>query len=258
MQELVLGPLGMQSSTYEQPLPPERAAEAATAYPWHYVPVPGKWHVYPEMAAAGLWTTATDLARLGSALLQTLRGDGPSVISAETLNQMLTSQVDEHMGIGFFHQAAGDYKRFGHGGWDEGFIAEAAFFTNGKGAVVMVNSNQGVDLVPELMRALAKEYDWPGVLPEDKPVVPVASEILERYVGTYRVRDGFTISITRGEDSLSLQATGQPPFPLLAISEKEFFTTLLNTVVTFETSDDKARCLNLQQSGETTRAERQD
>lgn len=258
MHELVLGPLGMQHSTYEQPLPPEREVAAATAYPWRYTPVEGKWHVYPEMAAAGLWTTASDLARLGVALQRTLHGDGPGVLSAETLNQMLTPQIGEHMGIGFFLHGTGDRKGFGHGGWDEGFIADATFFTNGQGAVVMVNSNQGHELVPEIMRSLAREYDWPDYIPEQKPAITVTAKILETYVGAYSVREGFTCSITRGDDGLVLTATGQPPIPLQARSEKEFFTPLLNTVVTFETSSEgQSTSLTLKQSGENITATKQ-
>jgi len=57
MRELLLDPIGMSDGTYEQPLPAARAGQAATAHPWKGRPLPGRWHVYPEMAAAGLWTT---------------------------------------------------------------------------------------------------------------------------------------------------------------------------------------------------------
>src|SRR5437868_7976514 len=64
MRELVLDPLGMSNSTYEQPLPPEREKQAARAHSGSGLRMDAPWHVYPEMAAAGLWTTPTDLARL--------------------------------------------------------------------------------------------------------------------------------------------------------------------------------------------------
>jgi CubicO group peptidase (beta-lactamase class C family) len=63
MRETVLEPFGMSESTYEQPLPEARWEQAATAYESDGEEVEGKWHIYPEMAAAGLWTTPTDLAR---------------------------------------------------------------------------------------------------------------------------------------------------------------------------------------------------
>ena len=61
MRELVLQPAGMTRSTYDQPLPAARAAEAARAHRRDGTVIPGGWHTYPEMAAAGLWTTPTDL-----------------------------------------------------------------------------------------------------------------------------------------------------------------------------------------------------
>src|SRR5215212_5602959 len=65
MQALVLDPLGLKHSTFEQRLSPARAAVAATAHPFKGRPVPGRWHVYTELAAGGMWTTASDLARIG-------------------------------------------------------------------------------------------------------------------------------------------------------------------------------------------------
>jgi len=59
----VLGPFGMASSTYQNPLPADFHQLAATGHHPGQRPVAGGWHVYPEMAAAGLWTTASDLAR---------------------------------------------------------------------------------------------------------------------------------------------------------------------------------------------------
>ncbi len=62
MTETVLEPLGMTNSTYGQPLTSEFASRAATGYYTNGEPVQGRWHIYPEMATAGLWTTASDLA----------------------------------------------------------------------------------------------------------------------------------------------------------------------------------------------------
>src|SRR5262249_41749020 len=63
LRQAVFDKIGMTDSTYEQPIPADRAAQAATGTEAGGDPVAGRWHVYPEMAAAGLWTTATDLAR---------------------------------------------------------------------------------------------------------------------------------------------------------------------------------------------------
>jgi CubicO group peptidase (beta-lactamase class C family) len=94
MRELIFDPLALRSSTFAQPLPPDLAARAATAHPWNGVPLPARWHVYPEMAAAGLWTTAGDLARIGCEFLRSLKGESsPLGLSAESAAEMLKPQL---------------------------------------------------------------------------------------------------------------------------------------------------------------------
>jgi CubicO group peptidase (beta-lactamase class C family) len=94
MRETVLEPFGMSASTYEQPLPESRWADAATGYRSNGNPVEEKWHVYPEMAAAGLWTTPSDLARYAIQLQQAYAGRSSSVLSTQTARQMLTPDTN--------------------------------------------------------------------------------------------------------------------------------------------------------------------
>jgi CubicO group peptidase (beta-lactamase class C family) len=65
MQKTVLHPFGMSDSSYEQPLPKSKLVKIALPYRRNGTPVRGGPHVYPELAAAGLWTTPSDLARYG-------------------------------------------------------------------------------------------------------------------------------------------------------------------------------------------------
>jgi CubicO group peptidase (beta-lactamase class C family) len=94
MQRLVIKPSGMGRSTYENPLPEKRWAETATGHEKTDTPVPGRWHVYPEMAAAGLWTTPADLARWAIALSDAYTGKSRRMLSTETARQMVSHQVD--------------------------------------------------------------------------------------------------------------------------------------------------------------------
>jgi CubicO group peptidase (beta-lactamase class C family) len=81
LQKTVLDPIGMTSSSFEQPLPNDFAARTAAGYYADGSPVRGRWHVYPEIAAAGLWTTPTDLAKWAIEIQETLAGRGHGVIS---------------------------------------------------------------------------------------------------------------------------------------------------------------------------------
>jgi CubicO group peptidase (beta-lactamase class C family) len=160
MRETVLDKIGMSDSTYEQPLPPARVAMAATATHGDGMPVPGKWHIYPEMAAAGLWTTAGDLAKFGIEIALSKQGKANHVLSQATTREMLKPQI-EQVGLGFF---LGEYKNpeeFGHNGADEGFQAVLIMFADsGKGVAIMGNSDNGIDVANALAQSVAKEYGW--------------------------------------------------------------------------------------------------
>ena len=130
MWDAVLEPAGMTRSTYEQPLPEARAHEAATGYRADGTPVEESWHTYPEMAAAGLWTTPSDLARYVLAVQATVAEDPNALLSPTLASEMLTAGLNGH-GLG--PVVEGDGTRFGHGGANEGFRASfTAFITEGR------------------------------------------------------------------------------------------------------------------------------
>ncbi len=165
LKNLVLDKIGMRHSTYQQPLPADWAANAASGYRDKGDPVPGKWHVYPEMAAAGLWTTASDLARFAIEIQKSREGRANHVLSRDMTNQMLTRQIDG-AGLGLMLSGSGNAQRFGHNGADEGFQAlMVSTLDSGKGAVVMANSDNGIRLAQEILLSIAAEYGWP----DDKP-----------------------------------------------------------------------------------------
>jgi CubicO group peptidase (beta-lactamase class C family) len=101
MQEAVLDPLGMTNSTYEQPLREALATRTANGYYSKGKAVQGKWHIYPEMAAAGLWTTPSDLAQFAIIIQKAFHGESNRVLSQSMTRQMLTNQK-EGGGLGVF------------------------------------------------------------------------------------------------------------------------------------------------------------
>lgn len=167
MREAVLDPLAMEHSTYEQPLPQALAPLAATGHRaglrriLRGEKVEGGWHVYPEQAAAGLWTTPTDLARFAIAIQQAHAGAPGGILSRATAEEMLTPQVGG-WGLGLDLGGRGESAQFRHGGANEGFrCALVAFREPGRGAVIMTNSDNGDALAAELIRSIAAEYGWP-------------------------------------------------------------------------------------------------
>src|SRR5258706_1119629 len=157
LQEIVFGPLRMSHSSYVQPLPSSRSGAAAVAHNSRGEPIKGKWHTYPEKAAAGLWTTPSDLARFAVELRKCRTGKSSRVLSTALAQQMLTPQMEE-TGLGIFMGGSGQTWRFMHGGANEGFRAVlVAYAETGWGAVIMANSDSGDALYEEILRSIARE-----------------------------------------------------------------------------------------------------
>ena len=162
MQEAVLGPLGMKESTFEQPLPAEKAKLTATGHYRDRSPVKGRWHIYPEMAAAGLWTTPSDLARFAIGVQEAARGQvRQDAVAADGAADAHGAEGPRRAG-GRSWKGAGSALRFGHGGRDEGFDARLiAYAETGQGAAIMINANDNSRMISRILEAIAREYHWP-------------------------------------------------------------------------------------------------
>jgi CubicO group peptidase (beta-lactamase class C family) len=208
MKRLVLDPAGMTSSTYEQPLPESRAAEAARGHRADGAMVPGRWHTYPEMAPAGLWTTPTDLAKWALAIAAARAGADTTLLPRAIVDQMLTVQKGS-FGIGPSVEGSGRAFRFGHGGANEGYRANLTYYPEaGVGIAVMTNSDVGDDLYAELQYAIAAEYDWPDFAPKRIRAVVRDSASLAQFVGVYTLsfnRQTFPLTVTLDGGTLNFQ-----------------------------------------------------
>ncbi|RMG49542.1 MAG: serine hydrolase [Acidobacteria bacterium] len=224
MRSTVLDRLGMTHSTYQQPLPAEWARQAASGHRSDGAPVKGRWHTYPEMAAAGLWTTAADLARFAIEIQRAWRGESHKVLSRRMIRQMLTPQKDR-VGLGLFLRGEGQRLRFYHGGSNAGFRCFlTAYVATGQGAVVMTNSDNGQPLAMEIIRSIAREYGWPDYRPAEKVIAKVDPAIYQAYVGDYELGPGLIITIRRQDGRLFGQASWFAKTELFPESETSYFS----------------------------------
>ncbi|GHN01680.1 hypothetical protein WSM22_31690 [Cytophagales bacterium WSM2-2] len=185
LKEKVLTPLAMNNSTYNQPLNPDQLKMAATGYLPNGQMTKGKRHTYPEMAAAGLWTTAEDLAKFAINIQKTLKGESTTVLSKAMTEKMLTPFVADFIGLGIFLDKKKDDIYFGHGGWDEGFSSQmTAHKDKGYGVVVLTNSNHP-EFIEEVIRSVALAYQWSNFIPSFKKM-KMDTTVFSRVRGRYR------------------------------------------------------------------------
>jgi CubicO group peptidase (beta-lactamase class C family) len=255
LMENVLRPVGMTNSTYEQPLPDSLAAQAATAHMMNGKPIKGNWHAYPEMAAAGLWTTPSDLARFAIEIMLSQKGKSSKVLSQQMTQKMLTKQKDNY-GLGLQLTGSGADFYFGHGGSNEGY--KCFFFAlpeKGQGAAVMTNGENGSALISEVRRALSLEYGWDEFGPEEIELVELVPEIYERYAGKYRRSRSTFFEVTFENGHLFI-------YPLTFYFQRdiksEIFPTSRTEFISLEDEAGEITELVLKQRGRELRAKRLD
>jgi tetratricopeptide (TPR) repeat protein len=220
MRQMVLDKLGMANATFEQPLSAKYAAKASWGYSgatWYT----GTPYVYPQQAAAGLYTTAGDLAKFLIDLQLSYHGKG-QLLSQTMLKEMMKPQAvvsegefKEEIAVGPFLLQRKDNKGdkgiyFMFDGVNAGFTAfSIGNLSEGYGVVVLLNSGDDFNaLGKEITRAVAKTYQWHNFLPTPVKVVPSDDQTLNAYVGRYRQDKDVVISIRREGPYLVEQFNG--------------------------------------------------
>jgi len=159
MQELVLQPLHMTHSTFQQPIPEKLRSLEAMPYDEHGNAIEGGPHTYPEMAVAGLWTTSSDLALFGLSIQDALADKPGAIVSPSTAQEML-QPVRGGYALGFVIDGNGSNRYFWHPGVNAGFVAAFFAYEKGDGLALMTNGQNTKALGLEVIRALAKQYGW--------------------------------------------------------------------------------------------------
>ncbi len=227
MRDTVLSKAGMRDSTYQNPLPSKLSGIAATGYRRDGTPIPGRYHTYPEMAAAGLWTTASDLARFGIEIQKSREGRSNKILKQTTVEEMLTEQKKPY-GLGF--ALAPNW--FSHGGADEGFQASFGCSHDGKGIVIMTNSDSGGRLAQEIELGFAAAYGL-SEKPVERTMTPLPVTALEKLTGDYKSEPLGKITVRAESDHLVISNERIGSLQFFPMTGETFFSLLGTPDVTF-------------------------
>ena len=242
MDRLVLQPIGMTQSTFAQPLPEALATgNVAEAFTGDAEQVEGGWHIYPEQAAAGLWTTPSDYARFMLALMGAASGDATLGLSPEIAKEM-TTVVAENYGLGMgLQRPQGDERRWMHSGSNKGYRCTAMGFPDRDDViVVMTNHPRGFPLLGEINRAGNRTYDWPRAPIREIERFLMSQTELNRFAGAYK-REGQTDILfdvrVDGSDLFAQVRSYDYAFKLIPLSASEFIDPGDLETATFESVD---------------------
>jgi CubicO group peptidase (beta-lactamase class C family) len=189
MSKNILLPIGMKNSTYQQPISKKFQNNISAAYDKNGKLIKGLWNNYPEQAAAGLWTTPSDLAMYCIEIQDIAQGKKDGILTKETVKRMLSKHKND-WGLGPSLQNEKDSLIFGHGGKNAGFTNDMkAFAYQGNGVIVMTNADNGGDLIGEILRAVSNYYNWGISNQKVVEATNISSDILIKYVGKYKLEN---------------------------------------------------------------------
>jgi CubicO group peptidase (beta-lactamase class C family) len=151
MQQNILTPLGMNQSSFSWN--PRIQKNVAIPYGWWGNALPN--YLFAEKAAAGLYTTAPDLAKFVAANMNGPAGETPGrgVLTSETVAlSMRPNPVNHAYGFGLsISQLSKEVSLIHHSGSNIGWKSRIMFIpSQGNGIVIITNSDRGWDLIKDL------------------------------------------------------------------------------------------------------------
>ncbi|UPG90618.1 beta-lactamase family protein [Luteibacter aegosomaticola] len=242
IQRVVLKPAGMDDSSFAQPLPPGIAH--ASGHTANGDVIPGGANTYPELAAAGLWTTAEDLARWLIAVRQGDRGE-KAFFSKAAAALMLEPGLN-HYGLGVFVSGDGLTRHFMHEGGNAGFKSKyVMYLDSGDGVVMLTDSDNGRWLNVEFTKAVADAFGWEGFAPRVVAKGELNKAAMEARVGRYAIDD----EDYEGDRQITLAREGDAWFLVLPDTAR---TALVPTGANTFVAPDLGYAVSLDPSGGLT------
>ena len=197
MKELVLDPLGMKNSFYSNcELNDRKCANATAGHKNNGSQVLGKRNLYPEMAAAGLWTTAADLAKFSIEVQKSLKGESNKILTKEFMENMTTPVLNGEYNIGLCNDMIGTEQLVGHNGGNEGYTCSMLFHKEkGFGVIFMSNCDKGYEMKMPFFRSVASTYCIDNILHPDYEIVDLTAGEVEFFSGNYKMEFDKSIKI---------------------------------------------------------------
>ncbi len=239
MDELVLQPLEMNSSSFNQSLTATQLTKVATGYLLDGSIVEGGRHIYPSMASYGLWTTAEDYAKFIVNIQQTINGNRTKGLSKELTELMGTpygvgnSDWSFTLGLGFQLLNRNNDIYLRHHGWNRGFYAEiVAHRDKGYGVVVMSNSTFPV-FNAEVIRSVTIAYDWDHYTPAHKKM-KIEPSLADRITGRYQTTNRVVSVFQKDNQLFSKSIFNVEAQELVRVSDSTYVTRNSSRLIQFK------------------------
>ena len=216
------------------------------------------WDI-PTLAGAGaLRSDANDLLKFLAAQLDYTPSPLSTPMHAMLSARRPTGAPGLDIALGWHVLASPDGGEIAwHNGGTGGYRSFIAFDPKARTGVVVLSNMSTQAGVDDIGRHVLNPSFPLLAPPVTRTAVALGEDVLERYVGTYELAPNFTITVTRENGRLFLQATGQARVELFPSSEREFFLKAVDAQITFDVdAQGRVTQLTLHQNGANQVAKR--
>lgn len=153
MDTFIFKPLDMTSSTFSTSLSTSHMNNLACGHEQYGDLIPGKYSIYPYLAACGIWTTPSDLTKLLLDIMNAIKGQSKIGLTTKLIKELFGSQGwKEWTGLGVFLDGTDENLEFSSLGWGVGFQCMlVAYPYLEKGIVIMTNTDTGIHQMKGIM-----------------------------------------------------------------------------------------------------------
>lgn len=234
MAKNIFPSIEMNHSTYQQPITKEWQKNISAAYDRNGQLINGLWNNYPEQAAAGLWTTPSDLAKYCIEIQDIAQGKRNGILSEKTIEKMLTKHKN-NWGLGPSLQNEDEALIFGHGGKNAGFTNDMkAYVYQGNAIIIMTNADNGGELISEIKNAISQYYNWSISQPKTIKIIELQDTILKQYIGKYELKEqGLILEVKFKENKIYLTNTPIGNLNLSPMTSTKFIDIESGTIINF-------------------------
>ncbi len=246
-QELIFAPLGMDKTMFRTVMDPDTVSPLVPVSGFeNRGPVDGGWHNYPELATAGLWTTATDFAKFITAIMAAADGDENAGIPPSVAREMLTKVVDLNpyrsygLGLGLILAEDGSIQTFEHHGRNVGFrVSFSAFPKDRALSIMLTNHPKGLQLATETHRGVGLNFGYVDPAVRTITPVPISEDLRAQCIGVYTAADEEAATVELLEDDGKVIFRDEDgDYPLIPTGEGQFIYVPLGITFTCEASGD--------------------
>lgn len=253
LAQRVLMPLGMQHSGF---VDGAAAAADATGHDSQGNELAKRDRYSSVAAAAGLWSTPTDVSRFILELQRALKGKS-TTISKANAEKMLSQSAGTNAGLGLLVRGAAGHRSFQFSGATEGFAGAFIADEDGEGAVVLTNSSNGAELVEEVLRTISVAYGWPYGSTKSQIKASVPAEVMNRYVGFYQLGKYRYLEVQPLQDHLMVRFQTGEVREIFPAAEQVWYFADDGDIVNFDLgTDNRAKAITDHHQGLATAAVR--